>query len=446
MIPEPSDALLARYAVPAPRYTSYPTVPSWSGAFGADDFSATLNRAADKPESPLSLYVHLPFCRSLCWYCGCNVVISKAKEAADRYLDHLALELTMLAERLGARRTLSQVHWGGGTPTFLDDAQIQRLWSEITRHFSVLPSAEIAIEVHPSVTNEGQLTTLRACGFNRLSMGLQDFDPTVQRLTNRIQTPEVTSALLQTARSLGFGGINFDLIYGLPGQNMERWERTLCQVLSMRPDRLAVYRFAYLPSQLKHQRRMPEQLLPRGREPFDLFFAAMSRFHTAGYEAIGLDHFALPTDELARAAKDGTLSRNFQGYTVQSATDVVAVGSTAISDVGGAWAQSVRPLPRYYEAVAAGRFATERGMWTSPDDRRRGEIITRLMCHFEVDAGDGFETELSRLAPMQADGLVEVEGTRVRMTPMGRFFVRNAAMAFDAYLCAESTTKFSKAV
>lgn len=444
-LPNPPDWLLQRYAVPAPRYTSYPTVPAWSDAFHGEDLGRAIE-SASTAQAPLSLYVHLPFCRSLCWYCGCNVVISKSPEAADRYLDALQQELELLAARLGHRRTLSQLHWGGGTPTFLDEAQLERLWREITQHFTLTANAEVAIEIHPAVTRRSQLKTLRECGFNRISMGLQDFDPEVQKITNRIQTPEQTAALLDAARELGFSGINFDLIYGLPGQSPKRWAATVEKVLSMRPDRLAVYRFAYLPTQLKHQRRMPAELVPTGRAPLDLFRAAADRFLGAGYRTIGLDHFALPSDELARASDAGTLSRNFQGYTVQTATDVVAIGSTAISDVGGCWAQSVRALPRFYDAVGSGSFATERGMWVSEDDRQRREIITCLMCNFTADVGSGFDAELADLKPLVEDGLAEVTGTTVRVTDLGRYFVRNIAMAFDAYRSRPMATTFSKAV
>lgn len=450
-IPTPSEELLGRYNVAGPRYTSYPTAPEWRGDFGPDALAERLSLAGARDSvEPLSLYVHLPFCRSLCWYCGCNVVISKDAGAADRYLDHLVMEMDLVAQRLGARRSLSQIHWGGGTPTFLSEPQLERLWTELTRRFTPLPDAEVAIEVHPALTTPGQLSLLRRLGFNRVSMGLQDFDPLVQKTTNRIQTPEQTRSLLEHARELGFTGVNFDLIYGLPHQNEERWARTLETVLAMRPDRLAVYSFAYMPEVLKHQKRMPAEALPGVRTKLDLFRSAYEAFVTAGYRPIGMDHFAVPEDELARAQAERRLGRNFQGYTVKAASDVVALGSTGISDVGGAYAQNVRPLPYYYARVAEGRLATERGIALTDDDRRRRALITQLMCNFWADLGDEgaryFAPELERLRPFEDDGLVVRTGTQLELTAMGRLFVRNVAMVFDAYLSRAERPRFSRTV
>jgi len=450
-VPTPPEALLSRYNVSGPRYTSYPTAPEWRKDFGPEHLLARLERAGAQPSTtPLSLYVHLPFCRSLCWYCGCNVVVSKDRGAADRYIDHLVMELDLVVERLGARRTLSQVHWGGGTPTFLDEAQLERLWTALTRRFRVAPDAEVSIEVHPALTTPGQLTLLRSLGFNRVSMGLQDFDARVQQVTNRIQSAEETRALLEHARLLGFKGVNFDLIYGLPHQEAAGWARTLETVLSMRPDRLAVYSFAFMPEVLKHQRRMPAEAIPGGRTKLELFRAAYAAFVDAGYRPIGMDHFAVPEDELARAQAERRLGRNFQGYTVQAASDVVALGSTGISDVGGAYAQNVRALPRYYERVSQGCLATERGLALTEDDQRRRAVITRLMCNFWVDLGPDatgyFAPELERLRAFEDDGLVTRTGTQLELTPLGRLFVRNVAMVFDAYLAGAERPRFSRTV
>ncbi len=450
-VPTPPEALLSRYNVSGPRYTSYPTAPAWRKDFGPEHLLARLEQAGARERTePLSLYVHLPFCRSLCWYCGCNVVVSKDRCAADRYIDHLELELDLVAERLGARRTLSQIHWGGGTPTFLNETQLERLWRAITRRFRIARDAEVAIEVHPAVTTAGQLTLLRSLGFNRVSMGLQDFDARVQQATNRLQSPEETRALLEHARLLGFQGVNFDLIYGLPHQDPEGWARTLETVLSMRPDRLAVYSFAFMPEVLKHQRRMPAAAIPDGRTKLELFRAAYAAFVSAGYQPIGMDHFAVPDDELSRAQAERRLGRNFQGYTVQAASDVVAIGSTGISDVGGAYAQNVRALPRYYERVSQGRLATERGLALTADDQRRRAVITRLMCNFWVDLGpdaaSDFAPELERLRAFEDDGLVKRTGTQLELTPLGRLFVRNVAMVFDTYLAGAERPRFSRTV
>ncbi|AEI68912.1 oxygen-independent coproporphyrinogen III oxidase [Corallococcus macrosporus] len=450
-VPTPPEALLSRYDVSGPRYTSYPTAPEWRKDFGPEHLVARLEQAGARERvEPLSLYVHLPFCRSLCWYCGCNVVISRDRGAADQYLDHLELELDLVVQRLGSRRALSQIHWGGGTPTFLDERQLERLWTAITRRFRVAPDAEVAIEIHPAVTTPGQLTLLRSLGFNRVSMGLQDFDARVQEVTNRIQSPEQTRALLEHARRLGFKGVNFDLIYGLPHQDAKGWARTLDTVLSMRPDRLAVYSFAYMPDVLKHQRRMPADAIPSGRTKLELFRDAYAAFVSAGYRPIGMDHFAVPEDELARAQAERRLGRNFQGYTVKAASDVVALGSTGISDVDGAYAQNVRALPRYYERVSQGCLATERGLTLTADDQRRRAVITRLMCNFWVDLGpdgvDSFAPELQRLRAFEDDGLLTRTGSQLELTPMGRLFVRNVAMVFDAYLAGAERPRFSRTV
>jgi len=450
-VPTPSEELLRRYDIPGPRYTSYPTAPEWKHHVGPEDFAQRLEAAGAAGEAaPLSLYVHLPFCWSLCWYCGCNVFISKSRSAADPYIDHLVQELELVFQRLGPRRTLAQVHWGGGTPTFLSEQQMERLWTEITRRFKPLPDAEVAIEVHPSVTTPGQLSLLRQLGFNRISMGLQDFNPRVQEVTNRLQTPEQTRALLEHARELGFTGVNFDLIYGLPHQEPVGWARTLEQVLEMRPDRLAVYSFAFMPEVLKHQKRMPAEAVPSGPAKLELFRAAYAAFAQAGYRPIGMDHFAVPEDELARAQERRTLGRNFQGYTVKSATDVVALGSTGISDVAGAYFQNVRELPRYAAQVQQGRFATERGICLTEDDQRRRAVITQLMCNFWLDLGEEgaryFAPELERLRTFEEDGLLVRTGNQLELTPLGRLFVRNVAMVFDAYLARAAKARFSRTV
>lgn len=441
-LPEPSEELIRRYDVPGPRYTSYPTAPTWREDFGPDDLAACLRTAAARPEEPLSLYVHVPFCQELCTYCGCNVVITRDRCKADTYLEHVAREIALCGELLGERRGLSQIHWGGGTPTFLSEEQIEALHRAVTGRFRVLPDAEVAIEIDPVVTSESQLRLLRALGFNRISMGVQDFDEQVQRTVNRIQSPAQTEERLRCARELGFSGVNFDLIYGLPHQTQASWARTLEQVIALRPDRLAIYSFAYVPEARPHQRRLPQAALPAPQEKLTMTLLSRRTLAQAGYRAIGMDHYALPSDELSRAQERRTLWRNFQGYTVKAAGDVVAFGVTGISDVGGAFAQSTRPLSRYYEAVAAGRLPTERGVLLSEDDRRRRALITQLMCNFWVDLGaDGarrYERELAQLRPMEADGLLRVTGAgggaQIEVLPLGQLFLRNVAMVFDAYL------------
>ena len=451
LFPEITGDLDASYDVPAPRYTSYPTVPEWSLAFGPEDYAANLARAgAARAQGPLSLYVHIPFCKEMCAYCGCNVVITRDRAKADPYLDHVEREIALAVERLGERRRCSQLHLGGGTPTFLDEMQLLRLWRALSR-FSFTDDAELAVEVDPVVTTREQITLLRQLGFNRLSMGVQDFDPEVQRAVHRVQTVEQTGDLIEHARALGFRGINLDLIYGLPLQRTEGWARTLGRVLELRPDRVAVYSFAYVPDVRPHQRRIAPESLPQGAAKLDLFRMAYESFVTAGYQPIGMDHFAQPDDELALAQQRRTLSRNFQGYTVKSAADSVAFGATGISDVAGAYAQSTRPLPRYYAAIDAGRFATERGIRLSDDDRRRRAVITQIMCNFWVDLGEdgatAFSRELDDLRALEREGLLRIHGTEIELSALGRIFVRNVAMVFDSYLrLAAKRPAFSRTV
>ncbi len=435
--PEPTEEMVRRYDLAAPRYTSYPTVPEWTPAFGPEEHALKLEEAGrEDPGSPLSMYLHLPFCREMCTYCGCNVVITQDQAKADHYIDHLALEMDLAAQRLGSRRAVAQLHWGGGTPTFLTEEQISRLFGELRRRFELAPEAEVAIEVDPVVTSGEKLALLRSLGFNRLSMGVQDFDERVQQAINRIQTPELTQALLERARALGFRGVNFDMIYGLPHQTPESWARTLDRVLSMRPDRFAFYSFAYLPELRAHQKKIERSWLPTGPSKLALFLQAYKTLVGAGYRPIGMDHFALPDDELAQAQAQRKLGRNFQGYTVTAAKDSVGFGATGISDVRGSFAQNVRPLGQYYAAVEAGKFATERGIRLTADDQRRRQVITQLMCNFWVDLGGDhdFDRELEKMQSFQKDGLLAVHGSQIELSPLGRLFVRNVAATFDAYL------------
>jgi oxygen-independent coproporphyrinogen-3 oxidase len=437
-LPTVDPALLARLDVAGPRYTSYPTVPVWSEAFGPRQHAEALTRASHKPQSPLSLYVHVPFCPEMCTYCGCNVIISKDPKRMERYLAALQAELSIVASLLGARRSLSRLHLGGGTPTSLDAGQLERLWKAITDSFRVLPDAEVAVEVDPVITTSAQIALFGRLGFNRLSLGVQDFDPEVQRAVNRVQTVEQTRAVMDHARAVGFRSVNFDMIYGLPLQTAERWNRTLDQVLALHPDRVATYSFAYVPEAKPHQRKLRLADLPAPPDKLELLRICHERFVGAGYRAIGMDHFALPEDELSRALDARLLWRDFQGYTTQRAADTVAIGVSSISAVGDAFAQNVKSLARHEEAVFAGRLATEQGHRLSEDDKRRRDVITQLMCNFWVDLGDSAEerwgAELARLRPLADDGLVTVKGGEIAVTPLGRMFVRNVAMVFDAYL------------
>ncbi|HME90042.1 MAG TPA: oxygen-independent coproporphyrinogen III oxidase [Myxococcaceae bacterium] len=440
--PEIDAATVTRYDRPGPRYTSYPTAPEWSDQFGRAEYAQKLVEAGRHAAEPLSLYFHIPFCRQMCTFCGCNVVIARDQSRADNYLECLSKEMEVVAALLGERRSFSQLHFGGGTPTFLSEPQLARLWAMIRKHFQPTPLAELAVEVNPLVTSASQLRLLRSFGFNRLSMGVQDFAPEVQQVIHRPQSFELTSTIVAEARRIGFRGINLDLIYGLPLQRPQTWQRTLEQVLKIRPDRLAVYSFAYVPKMKPHQRKLPQEAMPRGAAKLSLFRNAYNTFVTAGYRPIGMDHFALPEDELAIAQEARTLWRNFQGYTIRSATDVVAFGASSISDVGGAYAQNAHRLADYSASIASSRLATERGIVLSEDDRRRREVITDLMCNFWVDLGaEGaayFAPELEELRELEDEGLLHIDGSEIQLTPLGRVFVRNVAMVFDAYLRAAS--------
>lgn len=433
----PPAELLQRYDVPGPRYTSYPTVPEWSERFGAEDATAALRRAGAS-SGPLSLYVHVPFCRELCTFCGCNVIVSHDRDKGDRYLAALRQELALAGEALGERRELARVHLGGGTPTWLTPAQLGELWRSITDVFRVAPGAEIAIEVDPAVTSPEQLRVLAAFGFNRISMGVQDFEDTVQRAINRIQTVAETRALVESARELGFASVNFDLIYGLPYQTAESWRRTLATVLELAPDRLAVFSLAYVPGVRPNQRKLLPEALPLAEAKLSLFALTHDVLAEAGMESIGMDHFARPEDELAVAARTGTLWRDFQGYTTRRADETVGFGLSSIGFHGGAYVQNAKVFSEYLGAVSSGQLAARLGHRLSDDDLRRREVITQIMCNFEIDLGEEgatyFAPELEALAPLVQDGLVQREGARLRVTPLGRFFVRNVAMVFDSYL------------
>jgi oxygen-independent coproporphyrinogen-3 oxidase len=435
-----SDELLARYDVPTPRYTSYPTVPHWTGAVGSERHAAALTAMAAHPEAPLSMYVHLPFCAHRCTFCGCNVVVTRAREVLDRYLDDVLRELQLVADHLGARRQLAQVHLGGGTPTMFDEAQLERLWTGISRHFQVVPDAEVAIEIDPRATAVSQLRLLRQLGFNRLSFGVQDLDADVQAAIGRFQTEEQTRGMLEASRAAGFPVVSWDLVYGLPRQSAASWQTTLSKMVALAPDRVALYSYAHVPELRPQQRRLKLVSAPVAREKLDLLLLATEEMVGAGYRRIGMDHFARPGDELARGLASGHLHRNFQGYTVRRADDVVALGVTGISDAGGVYAQNTRDLERYHAALDEGRLPTERGYALDEDDRRRRALITDLMCRFEADLSALPPGDLPDLTRLEADGLIVRDGQRLTVTELGRLFVRAIARAFDSHASRAAAT------
>ena len=460
MIAIPPMELIRKYDRPGPRYTSYPTAPEWTEAFGPAQFQEHLERA-DGEKGPLSIYVHIPFCREMCRFCGCNVVATHDRSRADDYLDVLETEVALVAERMPHRRTVTQLHWGGGTPTFLDERQLSRCHEIVARHFEFAPDAEQAIEIDPAITTRSQVDHLASLGFNRISMGVQDFDPRVQQTVGRIQGEKETADLVRAARDNGFRGVNLDLIYGLPFQTPDTWKRTLERILAIHPDRLAVFGFAYVPWAKPHQRLLPEEALPKTAQRVELFLAAVEAFTGSGYRLIGLDHFALESDELAQAQDAGALTRNFQGYTVRPADDTIAFGMTSISDIAGAYAQNAHRLRDWAEMVRAGKLPVARGTRVSADDVLRRFVINRVMCLLRLDLGEvesrfGPEARGAIEASMRggleelvADGLVTFDGRVLRVTPLGQLLVRNVAMMFDAYLpkrAGEKAQTFSRTV
>jgi oxygen-independent coproporphyrinogen III oxidase len=438
-----NEEFVARYNRPGPRYTSYPTAPVWTNSFGPQDFEAAMAEA-NTNRSPVSLYMHLPFCESLCLFCACNVIIQKDKSVTPPYLNILKREIDRVSERVSRERQVAQFHWGGGTPTYLSPEQVEDLFSYTRERFSFAPDAEIGVEVDPRVTSAAHLRSLRKLGFNRLSMGVQDFKPEVQKAINRIQPFEQTRDLIALARELGFDSVNVDLIYGLPYQTAESFAHTVQQVVGISPDRIAMFSYAHVPW-LKKQQGSFIGHLPEGMAKFDIFRNGLLNFLEAGYLYIGMDHFAKQNDELAVAQRNRTLHRNFQGYTTKAGADLYGMGITAISAVQNTYAQNFRDIPSWENAVNERGIATMRGYHLSQDDILRREVISRLLCHtviikdeisekFGIDFDEYFAPELDRLKPAREDGLVVITDNEIRANWLGRIFIRNLAMLFDPYL------------
>lgn len=442
-----SEEFLNKYNRPGPRYTSYPTAPLWRENFGPDDLEETF-RQADALGTPVSLYMHIPFCESLCLFCACNVVIQKNKEVATPYLNALKREIDHVRRFISPSRRVIQFHWGGGTPTYLSPGQMEDLFTHTRERFSFAPDAEIGIEVDPRVTTLPHMETARQLGFNRLSMGVQDFNPEVQKAVHRIQPYEKTREIVEAGRHLGFESINLDLIYGLPYQTSHSFAETCEKALSLQPDRVAMFSYAHVPW-LKKQQGSFQKHLPEGMEKFQIFRTGLQIFLGAGYLYIGMDHFARPTDELAVAQKNRTLHRNFQGYTTKAGADLYGMGVSAISGIGTAYAQNHRDLFNYQSAVERRGIATMRGYRLTPDDRVRRDLISRLLCHtvirkdeiakeYSLSFDDYFAEELARLEEFRSDALVHLSANEICVTMLGRIFIRNVAMVFDPYLKQEN--------
>lgn len=456
-----TSELLSRFDVPGPRYTSYPTADRFVEAFSEADYLQALdqrNVSAASRAQPLSLYVHIPFCESLCYYCACNKIITKHKDKAETYLRYLTREVDLHMARLGPGHSVSQLHLGGGTPTFLSDDELRELMHMLKRNFSFVPGGEYSVEVDPRTVDEKRLAVLAELGFNRLSFGVQDFDPAVQKAVHRIQPADQVFALVEASRKLGFESVNVDLIYGLPQQTPESFDRTLAQVSALRPDRIALYAYAHLPERFKPQRRIHSAELPSGSAKVSMLARSIEAFEEAGYVYIGMDHFALPNDALAVAKRQGRLHRNFQGYSTQPDCDLIALGVSAIGRVGSTYSQNAKTMDEYCDRLDQGHLPVVRGLALTRDDIIRRNVIMALMCQgsllFEsinasclIDFKQYFANELEQLQAMQEQGLVEVTDQGIQVTSMGWFFVRGVAMVFDRYLQADrNRTRFSKII
>ncbi len=440
--------LLQRFDISGPRYTSYPTADRMHTGFGPKDYAEELRRRGERPDEPVSLYFHVPFCETLCYYCGCNKIPTKNHGRSAPYLDSVEQELRLVSGLLDARLPVTQLHWGGGTPTFLSDDEAARLMDMTHAHFALQSGGEFSIEIDPRKVGARRVEHLARLGFNRMSVGVQDFAPEVQQAVNRIQSVEETREVIDAARGCGFASVSVDLIYGLPLQNVASFGRTLEQVIALSPDRIALYSYAHLPHVFKPQRRINADDLPSPDVKLKLLGMAIAALEQAGYVYIGMDHFAKPDDELARAQREGQLHRNFQGYSTHADIDLLAFGVSGISNVDGCYAQNAKTIDEYTEMLAFGKLPIARGVRLTPEDRLRRTAIQRLMCDFRLDLqalGDEFSVDpsatfgadLQRLAPLQDAGLVERAGPggmTVQVTPQGRLLVRVVAMQFDAYL------------
>ncbi len=456
--------LIKKYDKSGPRYTSYPTAVQFHEGFAEPEYrrwavwTNEQSQAATSP-TPLSLYFHIPFCDTVCFYCGCNKVATKDRTKAMPYLRRVFKEIAMQAALFDNDRPVDQLHWGGGTPTFISREEMRELMAVTRRHFKLHDddSGEYSIEIDPREADTGTITLLRELGFNRISMGVQDFDPAVQTAVNRIQSKAETLRVLQEAREQGFKSISLDLIYGLPFQSATSFNRTLDTVIEFDPDRLSVFNYAHLPEMFKPQRRINEAELPSASQKLDILSQTAERLAQAGYVYIGMDHFAKPDDEMAVAQRNGTLYRNFQGYSTHADCDLIAMGITSISKVGHSYAQNVKTLDEYYSLLDADKLPVYRGVELDQDDLLRRAIIMEVMCHFMLDFSqiekrynllfaDYFSQEIGELRHMQKDGLLTLSETRLEVLPVGRLLIRNIAMVFDKYLRQSTKQRFSKVI
>ncbi len=457
--------LIKRYDKSGPRYTSYPTAVQFDESFTLDTYqqwiekSNELSRTLAEPK-PISLYFHIPFCDTVCFYCGCNKVVTKDRTRSSPYVDRLCKEIEMQAALFDDNRVVTQLHWGGGTPTFLNNAEMRRLMDCTREHFNLIgdDKGEFSIEIDPREADKEKVAVLRELGFNRMSLGVQDFDDRVQKAVNRIQSEEQTLEVLNAARAEGFRSISVDLIYGLPHQSVESFEKTLDRIVDVNPDRISVFNYAHMPELFKPQRRINEDDLPAPEEKLKILQLTIEHLQNAGYVYIGMDHFAKPDDELCIAQLDDTLYRNFQGYSTNAECDLVGIGVTSISMVGNSYSQNKKGMEEYYETIDAGKLPVYRGVDLSADDVLRREVITRLICHFHlnmprlekefnINFSEYFAAEMEDLKQFTDDGLVTIDADEITVHPKGHLLIRNICMVFDRYLREkQGTQRFSKVI
>jgi oxygen-independent coproporphyrinogen-3 oxidase len=441
--------MLSKYDRPGPRYTSYPTAPQFAAEFGFKEFDAEIQRT-NESDSPadLSLYFHIPFCDTLCYFCGCTMIITRNRERIEEYLDYLIREIELVSSKIKTGRKVAQLHWGGGTPTYLEPHQIRRLFDATREHFEFHPDAEIGVEIDPRGMTDEHLDALRDVGFNRASMGVQDFESKVQEAVNRLQSEELTRWAFDGLRERGFDSINLDLIYGLPFQTIASFNGTLDRIIDISPDRLAVFNYAHVPWMKKHQTIIKEETLPQADEKLKILKSTIEKLTSTGYVYVGMDHFAKEDDSLTQAFLEKSLYRNFQGYSTKSGCDLYGFGMSSISQLEDVYAQNLKEIPDYYEAIDRNDLATHRGYRLTQDDRLRREVIMRLMCDFElhkkpvedrfqIDFDEYFTNALPLLEAFAEDSLIEPPNGKIVVTEMGRLLIRNIAMIFDKYLAGK---------
>lgn len=449
--------MIERYDKPAPRYTSYPPATEFSHDIDRSEYVKKIIQSNER-KSPLSLYFHIPFCENACHFCGCNVIITRRKEVVEPYLHHLYKEMDIYKNLIDTKnRKVVQLHWGGGTPNYLNDKQTIELFGQIRERFEFDKKAEISIEIDPRHVDRDRIILLKNIGFNRVSFGIQDFNPKVQQAVNRIQPEEMIFDVMRWIREAGFESVNIDLIYGLPYQTVETFADTIEKTIKLNPDRIAVFNFAYVPWLKRLQRNIDESALPKPEEKLKILQITIEKLVKAGYIFIGMDHFAKPNDELAVAQRERTLHRNFQGYTTKSEAELFGFGATSISMLYDSYIQNYKILRDYYQAIEEGKFPIERGVYLNEDDIIRRDVIMKLMCHFRLVKGEieekfkirfdsYFSYELQQLKSMENDGLLVIYPDRIDITPVGRLLIRNIASIFDIYIRAKKEKRFSKAI